>query len=64
MPKASLLALVMALNDGTKNRLYRADRKWRSGRWQAAWDEMARHPAIECDHAAATKLWMHNRGPS
>lgn len=48
----------MALNDGIEIRLYRADQKLKSGRWQAAWNEMARHPAVECDKAVATKLWM------
>ena len=58
-PVAVLLGPVMALNDGIEIRLYRADQKWKSGRWQAAWNEMARHPAIECDRVEATKLWMH-----
>jgi hypothetical protein len=56
---AGLLTGVMALNDGLEIRLYRADQKWKSGRWQAAWNEMSRHPAIECDRVDATKLWMH-----
>lgn len=58
-PVRGLLTVVMALNDGVEIRLYRADQKWKSGRWQAAWNEMARHPAIECDRVEATKLWMH-----
>jgi len=58
-PVAGLLGPVMALNDGIEIRLYRADQKWKSGRWQAAWNEMSRHPAIECDRVDATKLWMH-----
>jgi tetratricopeptide (TPR) repeat protein len=58
MPVAGLLGPVMALNDGTEIRLYRADQKLNSGRWQAAWNEMSRHPAIKCDRPEATKLWM------
>jgi tetratricopeptide (TPR) repeat protein len=58
-PVAGLLGPVMALNDGIEIRLYRADQKWKSGRWQAAWNEMSRHPAIKCDHPEATKLWLH-----
>jgi tetratricopeptide (TPR) repeat protein len=59
VPITGLLRPVMALNDGIEIRLYRADQKWKSGRWQAAWNEMSRHPAIECDRPQATKLWMH-----
>ena len=58
-PVADLLGPAMALNDSVNIRLYRADQKWKSGRWQAAWNEMSRHPAIKCNRPQATKLWMH-----
>jgi tetratricopeptide (TPR) repeat protein len=48
----------MALNDSIEIRLYRADQRLNSGRWQAAWNEMSRHPAIKRDRPEATKLWM------